>query len=216
MLKRLLKILKWFILLISLLGGLILCLNFWIIATTSDQIYHRIEDIPPKKVALLLGTSKSTIHGGVNKYFKERIAAAATLYHQGILQHIIVSGDNETVYYNEPQDMYKALVSLGVDKADITLDYAGFRTLDSVVRSKLVFGQNELIIITQDFHCYRALFIADFHGIDAVAYSADGKDALPVNLAFREVLARTYAVIDLYVLHKAPKYLGEKEEIKVP
>ena len=200
----------------SILGALILCLNFWIVFSTNDLIYRNIENVPPKKVSLLLGTSKRTIHGGSNKYFEERMTAAADLYHRGISKHIIVSGDNETIYYNEPQDMYNALVNLGVDKADITLDYAGFRTLDSVVRSKMVFGQSELIIITQDFHCYRALFIAVYNGIDAVAYSADNKDALPVNLAIREIFARAYAVIDLYVLHKTPKYLGEKEEIILP
>ncbi|MFY0605413.1 MAG: YdcF family protein [Cyclobacteriaceae bacterium] len=210
------KVFKGLVLVVSILGALILCLNFWIVFSTNDRIYQQIENVPSKKVSLILGTSKRTIHGEANKYFQERITAAADLYHRGVTRHIIVSGDNETIYYNEPQDMYNALVELGVDKADITLDYAGFRTLDSVVRSKMVFGQSEMIIITQDFHCYRALFIADYNGIDAVAYSADNKDPLPTNLAIREILARAYAVMDLYILKKTPKYLGEKEEIILP
>lgn len=194
---------------------LILGLNFWIVTATSDYIYFDTKELPSRKVALLLGTSKRTVHGTANKYFKERIEAAADLYNRGVIEHVIVSGDNTTVYYNEPKDMYNALVVLGVDKGDITLDFAGFRTLDSVVRSKLIFGQEELLIITQDFHCYRALFIAFYYGIDAVAFSADNKDALPWSLAIREVLARANTVFDLYIINRTPKFLGKQEEIPI-
>lgn len=192
---------------------LIVGLNYWIIESTNDRIFYKTSDVPARKVALLLGTSKRTIHGTTNKYFKERIKAAAELYHNEIIKHIIVSGDNNSVYYNEPQDMFNALVKLGVKKSDITMDYAGFRTLDSVVRSKVIFGQDEVLIITQDFHCYRSLFIADYYNIDAVAFSADNKDPLPQALAVREILARANAVFDLYIFNKSPKFLGNKEEI---
>ena len=198
---------------IILTGVLILGLNFWIVSSTQNQIYYNLNDVPPKRVALLLGTSKRTVAGGTNKYFKERMDAAADLYHRGVIEHIIVSGDNRTVYYNEPRDMLNALKELGVPEAAITLDYAGFRTLDSVVRAKEVFGQSELMIITQDFHCYRALFIANFHELDAVAYSADNKDQLPTSLALREILARGKAVFDLYVFNQEPKFLGDKESL---
>ena len=198
---------------IILTGVLILGLNFWIVSSTQNQIYYNLNDVPPKRVALLLGTSKRTVAGGTNKYFKERMDAAADLYHRGVIEHIIVSGDNRTVYYNEPRDMLNALKELGVPEAAITLDYAKFRTLDSVVRAKEVFGQSELMIITQDFHCYRALFIANFHELDAVAYSADNKDQLPTSLALREILARGKAVFDLYVFNQEPKFLGDKESL---
>lgn len=192
---------------------LIMGLNFWIVSSTNQRIHYTIDELPPRKVALLLGTSKRTEKGGSNKYFEERIDAAARLYELEVIRHIIVSGDNETVYYNEPRDMFDALIKKGVPKAAITLDYAGFRTLDSVVRSKEIFGQDELLIITQDFHCYRALFIAGYYGIDAVAYSADNKDELPLKLAIREILARSNTVLDLYIFHKGPRFLGDKEEL---
>ena len=199
--------------LIVLVGVLILGLNFWIVSSTQERIYYNINDVPPKRVALLLGTSKRTVEGGTNKYFAERMKAAADLYHRGVIEHIIVSGDNETVYYNEPRDMLNALKELGVPEGSITLDYAGFRTLDSVVRAKKVFGQDDVIIITQDFHCYRALFIADHHDLNAVAFSADNKDQLPFNLALRETLARAKAVFDLYLFDQKPRFLGEQEEL---
>lgn len=192
---------------------LILGINFWIVSSTQDQIYYTLDELPPKEVALLLGTSKRTAKGGDNKYFKERIEAAARLYHSGVIKHIIVSGDNNTIYYNEPRDMFKALEEQGVPQSVITLDFAGFRTLDSVVRSKMVFGQDEVLIITQDFHCYRALFIARYYGIDAIAFSADNKDELPASLAVREILARFNTILDLYIFDKSPKFLGDKEPL---
>jgi len=206
---------KYLVIIVISLVGLVLGMNFWIIQSTSDQIYYNTTEVPSRKVALLLGTSKRVVGGGDNKYFKERVEAAADLYHRGVIKHIIVSGDNNTVYYNEPKDMYNALVELGVNKGDITLDFAGFRTLDSVVRSKLIFGQDELIIITQDFHCYRALFIAQHYDISAVAFSADNKDPLPVSLALREVLARTNTVLDLFIFNRTPKFLGKQEELTI-
>ncbi|MEQ8470432.1 MAG: ElyC/SanA/YdcF family protein [Marinoscillum sp.] len=211
--KLILKGAKMLVVASLLIGGLVLGLNFWIVSSTQDRIFYSLEEVPPKKVALLLGTSKRTTKGGTNKYFAERMKAAAELYHRGIVKHIIVSGDNKTVYYNEPRDMLNALKELGVPENAVTMDYAGFRTLDSVVRSKEIFGQDELMIITQDFHCYRALFIADYHNIDAVAYSADNKDQLPWTLAVREVFARSNAVLDLYIFNRNPKFLGEEETL---
>ena len=211
----LIKAIKFLLIAIVITGLMILGLNFWIVSSTKDAIYYQAEDVPTRKVGLILGTAKSDGKGGVNKYFKERVEAAAELYYLGKVQHLIVSGDNRTIYYNEPRDMYQALAELGVDKADITLDFAGLRTLDSVVRSKLVFDQDEIIIITQDFHCYRSLFIANYHAIDAVAYAADNKDPLPSGLAVREIMARVKSVMDLYILDRSPKFLGKKEKIPV-
>lgn len=213
--KTLIKAARYLFIVVSAVALLILGLNFWIVLTTSDFIYHDISELPNRKVALLLGTSKSTTHGGVNKYFEERINATAELYHRGVIGHVIVSGDNNTIYYNEPKDMLKALKDLGVAPEDLTLDFAGFRTLDSVIRAKLIFGQDELLIITQDFHCYRALFIAQYFDIDAVAFAADNRDELPLTLAAREILARAMAVIDLYILKSQPKFLGDKEQLPI-
>ena len=207
------KLVKFFAGFGILVLGLILGVNFWIVSSTQQNIYYSTNGIPTKQVALVLGTSKHTSDGGTNKYFEERIRTAANLYHSGVVRHILVSGDNRTPYYNEPRDMLKALDKLGVPQEAITLDFAGFRTLDSVVRSKMVFGQDELIIITQDFHCYRALFIAHYYEIDAIAFSADHKDELPVGLATREILARFNTILDLYIFRRSPKFLGEEERI---
>jgi len=174
-----------------------------------DKIYT-LSEATESDVALVLGTSKRTSSGGENRFFKERMSTAATLHKKGVIKHILVSGDNGSHYYNEPIDMLNALGDLDIPDSVVSLDYAGFRTLDSVVRSKEVFGQNKLLIVTQQFHCYRSLFIANYFGIDAAAISADDGGPIGYSLAFREVLARSMAVLDLYVLQRKPKFLGEK------
>ncbi|MFT6868733.1 MAG: SanA protein, partial [Cyclobacteriaceae bacterium] len=198
------RVVKYFIFSIVATIALIVALNFWVIISTEDQVYHQASNLPVNKVGLILGTSKRTSAGDSNKYFHERINAAAELYHLGKIQHLIVSGDNRTVYYNEPRDMYMALVNLNVPKGAITLDFAGLRTLDTIVRADAIFGQKRFTIITQDFHCYRSLFIANYYGFEAMAFSADDKEKLPLSLALREILARCGAVLDLYVWKKAP------------
>lgn len=201
----------------SLVGAIVcfflLSLNFWVISSTEDQVFYDLDQVPKRKVALILGTSKRTTHGEANKYFVERIDAAARLFHDGKVDHIIVSGDNRTVYYNEPRDMYNALLERNVPKGAITLDFAGLRTLDSIVRAISVFGQSDITVVTQDFHCYRSLFIANYYGLNAVAFSADDKAQLPLNLALREVVARLLAVFDLYIWNKDPTTIGPREFI---
>lgn len=95
-----------------------------------------------------------------NTYFDNRIRAATDLYKSGKIQYIIVSGDNSTKDYNEPEDMQTALVQQGIPKDKIIPDHAGFRTLDSVIRAKEIFGQTQLVIISQKFHNERAVFLA--------------------------------------------------------
>ena len=188
--------------------------NIWVIQSTKDQIFQP-NNIPYNDVALILGTSKRTISGDTNRFFAERMETAALLYQNGSIAHILVSGDNGTKYYNEPRDMLQALDNLNIPDSVISLDFAGFRTLDSVVRSKEVFGQDQITIVTQEFHCYRSLFIANYFGIKAMAVSADDGGPIGNKLALREMLARTIAVLDLYVFQRKPKYLGEKMDLVI-
>ena len=202
-------------------GILLVCFtifsNVWIIESTKNNIYDNIAKTPNNnKVALILGTSRYTARGNTNLYFKYRIDAATKLYYQGKIKHIIVSGDNSLKSYNEPKEMLKALMNRGIPESAITLDYAGFRTLDSVVRCKKVFGQNKFIIISQRFHVERALFIAHKYDIDAIGYTAqDPPKKYSTKTKIREYFAKTKAVIDLYIIHKKPKFLGKKELIKI-
>jgi SanA protein len=200
------------VLVICLLAVAIAC-NIWVIRSTRKNIYEDVQRIPERKTGLLLGASKRA-YGRDNLYFLYRIDAAVALYQAGKINHIIVSGDNHKKEYDEATDMRDALISKGVPAEAITLDYAGFRTLDSVVRCKKIFGQDSITIISQGFHNERALFIAAYYNINAIAFNA--KD-VPARYAFktsvREYLAKFKAVLDLYILHTQPKFLGKAETI---
>lgn len=190
--------------------------NIWIVNSTSERVYSHYDSLTNHKVALVLGTSHLLTTGAPNPFFDNRMENAATLFINGKVKHFIVSGDNRTKYYNEPLEMKRALVRLGIPSSAITLDYAGLRTLDSVVRSKEIFGQDKITIVTQTFHCYRALFISNYYGIDAVAYVANEPSAeVTEKVHWREYLARAKAILDLYVLKTSPRHLGQKEPIQL-
>jgi SanA protein len=179
------------------------------------RIFHSVEAMPVREVGLVLGTSKETRHGKPNLHFNQRIEAAAELYRAGKVHHLLVSGDNHIATYDEPTDMRNALVAAGVPTNAITCDYAGFRTLDSVVRAKEVFGLSQCTIISEEYHCPRALWIAQQHGLNAVAFAAPDVSLKGWSLRadVREQFARAWCGVDLYVLHRQPKFPGPPEPI---
>ena len=179
------------------------------------RIFRSVDAVPEREVGLVLGTSKETRHGKANLHFNQRIEAAAALFRAGKVHHLLVSGDNHIAGYDEPTDMRNALIAAGVPAGAITCDYAGFRTLDSVVRAKEIFGLSQCTIISEEFHCPRALWIAQRHGLDAVAFAAPDVSLKGWSLRaeVREQFARSWCAVDLYVLHRGPKFLGQKEPI---
>jgi SanA protein len=179
------------------------------------RVFRSVDNLPAREVGLVLGTSKETRRGKANLHFNQRIAAAAALYHAGKIKHLLVSGDNHIASYDEPDDMRAALIAAGVPASAITCDYAGFRTLDSVVRAREIFGLAHCTIISEEFHCPRALWIAQRHGLDAIAFAAPDVSSKSWSLRanVREQFARSWCAVDLYLLHRAPKFLGPKEPI---
>lgn len=177
--------------------------------------YNDVTEIPYNRVALVLGTNPLTRNGRTNYYFKYRIDACVELYKAGKVSKFLLSGDNSTKEYDEPQYMKNALMKRGVPSSDIVLDYAGFRTLDSVVRCKEVFGQKSITIVSQGFHNARAVCLASWYGIDAIGFDAKDIKHSRTYLLFgvgREALARVKMFIDM-VVGKKPKFLGEEIEI---
>lgn len=187
--------------------------NWWISHSTEKALYDSIKAVPHRHVALVLGTSPIGRNGGPNMYFYSRIDACTALYEAGKVDRILVSGDNRKKTYNEPQAMKEALMERGVPEEAIYLDYAGFRTLDSVVRARDVFGQDSFTVVSQRFHNERAVFIAMQKGIDAI-----GLNAADVNRHYgfltrvREYFARCKVFLDLLFGVK-PHFLGEPVDI---
>jgi SanA protein len=182
----------------------------------NGRVFRSVNEMPNREVGLVLGTSKETRHGKPNLHFNQRIAAAAELYRAGKIHHLLVSGDNHIASYDEPDDMRAALMAAGVPASAITCDYAGFRTLDSVVRAKEIFALSQCTIVSEEYHCPRALWIAQRHGLDAIAFAAPDVAAKSWSLRAeaREQLARSWCAVDLYVLHRGPKFLGKKEPLE--
>lgn len=178
-------------------------------------LFRSVESVPPNDVALVLGTARTTARGNLNLHFKQRIDAAAKLYHAGKVRHLLVSGDNHIQGYDEPTDMRDALAAAGVPTNAITCDYAGFRTLDSVLRAQSVFGLTHFTIVTEEFHCPRALWIARQYGLNTVAFAAPDLQSKrwTLRVKAREVLARVLCGLDLYVLRTQPKFPGPPEPI---
>lgn len=178
-------------------------------------LYSSIQKVPAKKAALLLGTSKYIAKGKKNYFYTYRIQAATALWKAGKIKAIVVSGDNGTKYYDETTTMYKDLIKAGVPAEYITKDYAGFRTLDSVVRAEAIFDLKNYIIISQRFHLERALFIAKSKGQKVIGFMA--KDipgtAAAYRMKAREYLARAKAFLDVYILGTGPKFYGKKEKV---
>ena len=182
---------------------------------SAPYIYSDISKIPHKRAALLLGTTKYIAKGRPNWFYTYRIRAAAALWRVHKVDAILVSGDNGSKYYDETTKMYRDLIQAGVPAKYIAKDYAGFRTLDSIIRAKKIFDLNDYIIISQKFHLERALYIAHTKGEKAIGFTAKGipNTAAAYRMKIREYLARTKAFLDLYILHTKPKFYGDKVRV---
>lgn len=189
------------------LGILLLILaNFWVVALTSGRTYTKISKVPSRDCALVLGTSPKMRSGAANPYFTARMDAIGTLYHHGKVKKIIVSGE-KSENYDEPAAMKRFLVyTEGVPENIIIEDPKGFNTHKSILRCKNVYGQKNVIIVSQGFHNLRALFFARNNGMNALGF--DAQDVIK-NESFyrnhtREFFARVLAVF-YYVLGISPE-----------
>ncbi|VXG75296.1 SanA protein CDS [Salmonella enterica subsp. enterica serovar Derby] len=185
-------------------AGVALFYSNWLIVNASQHLtWNDIQTVPARNVGLVLGAKPG------NRYFTRRINTAAALYHAGKVKWLLVSGDNGKKEYDEPSAIQQALIAKGVPEAAIFCDYAGFSTLDSVVRARKVFGESRITIISQAFHNQRAIWLAQQYGIDAIGVNApDLNKRHGTYTRLREKLARVSAVLDAKILHRQPKYLG--------
>jgi len=216
--KNAFKLIKRMIIFITIVVFLVfaslLYANWKIPHDTQNYVFDTTASLPKQKAALVLGTVKYA-RGGINLYFKYRIDAAKELYDSGKVNAFVLSGDNSRKGYNEPEDMRNALIEEGVPDSIIYLDYAGFRTLDSVVRMKEIFQQDSFIVVSQKFHNERAIFLAQDYGLTAYGYNAKDVPLLRSSLKtkVREKFARVKVFIDI-IFNKQPKFLGEPVHIE--
>ena len=175
--------------------------NVVIVRAAKGKTYSDVGIIPHRRVGLVLGCPKSLSDGKPNLFFQTRITAAAVLYRHRKVDYLLVSG-------GDPTGLKDALIDRGVRAERIYADYSGFRTLDSVIHAKEVFGHAEVTIISQEFQDQRAIFIANHWGLDAIGFKA--QDVVSPETHFREHFARVRALLDIYVFRTKPSILRDR------
>jgi SanA protein len=187
--------------------------NITAVWASRGRIFSDVSDLPATNVGLVFGTT-DRVNGRENLYFRYRIDAAAKVWKAGKIQTLIVSGDNRSRFYNEPEKMRQALVRRGIPADRIVCDYAGLRTLDSVVRAKEIFGADTILFISQRFQNERAIYLAKANGINACGFNArDVQTQAGLKTKLREVGARVKMWLDVNFLNTRPRHLGEKEAL---
>ncbi|WP_428981752.1 SanA/YdcF family protein [Mannheimia indoligenes] len=172
-----------------------------------DKVYSEINDLPHRDYAVVLGTAKFYSKNVINEYYKYRLEAAKQLVKSEKVNKLLVSGDNKTPYYNEPKTMTNDLLKMGIPQLQIKQDYAGYTTFDSIIRATEVYKLPPFTIVSQKFHCERALFIAKFKNIDAICYAAKYPEGA-YQVRLREILARTAMLFNL-LIGKMPETLED-------
>jgi len=210
--KKLVKVIK-IILFLSLVIVIFLLWAYFSVQHKYSTMIYSLDDVPGKPVAFVLGAG--VFPGGEpSPVLADRVHTAVELYRDGKVEKILMSGDNSLKDYDEPTVMKNYAVKLGVPEGDIVLDYAGFRTYDSFYRAREIFSLTDIIVVTQQFHLPRALYISNKLGVNAVGVPSDRQEYLYSDwYAVREVLASIKAFIDVNITKPLPVFLGEKERV---
>lgn len=210
--------------LLMLLGALLLLAvllwvagNLWVLSHSAPYIQSNVARCQSQRIGVVFGTSSWTRTGVRNPHFNARMHTAARLVRSGRVRHLLLSGDNRTQAYNEPRAMWHDLNKRGVAPDQLTMDFAGFSTFDTLARAQDVFQVDKAVLITQRWHLPRAIYIARARGMEVTGCVADdGAVAGEWRLRLRESLARVATLGDLYLWGREPYFLGPPEPILMP
>jgi len=214
MFRRIFKIISRLLLSLIALGALLLFIPRLITSLYAIKRIYIVKSAPIRRAAIVFGAGLWR-DGTPTPVLRDRVATAAELYFSGKVEKILMSGDNRFVDYNEPGAMHAYAVQLGVPEEAIVLDYAGRRTYDTCYRAKTIFGLQEAILVTQNFHLPRALYTCSQLGMDVIGVSADRRVYQRRAFAYwnlRELLATLTALWEVHISKPLP-VLGEPEPI---
>ncbi len=175
---------------------------------------HAATDVPPSRVAIVFGAGLYR-DGSPTPILRDRIETAVQLYEAGKVEMVLMSGDNRFVTYDEPTAMKTYAMQLGLPEEAITLDFAGRRTYDTCYRAKQIFGLDEAILVTQQYHLPRALYTCNRLGVDsegAIAANRSYRRRWMAIWQTRELGATIQALLDVHILKPTP-VLGQPEPI---
>jgi vancomycin permeability regulator SanA len=206
------KILSSILLFLIITIGYLVLIPVSIVQYGRNRIYTNIDKIPQYNVAIVFGAGLKADHTPTD-LLKDRLNTAYQLYLNEKVDRILISGDNTSDGYSEPQAMYDYLVfTLDVNPEDVVRDFAGLRTYDTCARAKNIWGIDKAILISQGYHLSRAIFTCSKLGIDSTGYSATQYDyENETYYKLREILAIHKAVLDVYIIH--PEYIGGEPEL---
>lgn len=183
-------------------------------AYAADRMYRQGE-APSERVAIIFGAGLRR-DGTPTAMLRDRVLTGAELYFSGRVEKLLMSGDNRFVDYNEPESMRRFALSVGVPDEAIVLDYAGRRTYDTCYRARAIFGVRSALLVTQNFHLPRALFLCNMLGLEVSGVQALNCywNGSPFVWNVREQFATIAAFLDLYVSSPSP-VLGDPEPMFV-
>ncbi len=210
----------------ALLALLLVAVTNAAVTQSADGLtYDDVSAVPVRPVAIVFGAG--VIDGQPTPALADRVDGAIALYHQGKVAHLLLTGDNSSVAYDEVGVMRDRALAAGVPAAAITRDHAGFSTYDSCYRARDIFGVRAAVLVTQDYHLSRALYTCRQLGLDVIGLRIPDWQHLPERLTWgnypqdlqvqymsREWLARTKAVIAAKITHPAPTFLGPYEGLQ--
>lgn len=214
MLTQIIRSSQRFLQALAIFAILVLVLPRIMTALLSLGQVYALKDAPRERVAIIFGAGLRR-DGTPTAVLRDRVETGVELYKAGKVEKLLMSGDNSTIYYNEPEAMRKYAVSLGIPDGDIVLDYAGRRTYDSCFRAKAIFRVDQALLVTQKFHLPRALFLCNALGVEASGVEANNLNYRKTSLIIwniREQVATLAAFIDLYVDNPV-LVLGEPQPI---
>lgn len=209
-LRRLLIVLG--ILCVTLLVAVLVPSSYVVLSTESRVL--TLEDTLPEEVdcILVLGCGVYS-DGSPTPMLADRLTRGTELYQAGWAKKVLMSGDNRSQYYNELATMHRVAKEKGIPNQDIVLDYAGLSTYDSMYRARDIFGVKKVVIVTQEYHLYRAIYLARALGLEAWGVAADGQNYRgQIKRDFREILARDKDILSA-IFQPKPTYLGDPEEL---
>jgi SanA protein len=214
MLRKVMRMAFKLLFYLILIGAAVIILPRLVTGLYSTPRTYAVADAPSRPVAIVFGAGLWR-DGSPTPVLRDRVQTAAELYFAGKVQKLLMSGDNSTIYHNEPAAMRQYALELGVPDEDIVLDYAGRRTYDTCLRAREIFGATDVVLVTQKFHLPRAVFTCNALGVHGMGVEADRQIYRRRSLLFwnlREIPATATALWDLYVSPPAV-VLGEREPI---
>ena len=201
------KYLKWGIIILIIIIAIVLIINFYVILSTKNQIVDK--EIDKEDIDCILVLGAGVRNGKPTHMLEDRLLTAIELYNNKVSSKIIMSGDHGREEYDEVNIMKNFAIEKGVPSNDIFMDHAGFSSYESIYRAKEIFEAKKIVIVTQKYHLYRSLYIANSLGIEAYGVSADLRKYIGQSYReVREIIARDKDFIKC-IFKPQSKYLGD-------